>query len=84
MKYKKSVFQMMSLITQLGISILVPIFLCVFLGKFLGERYELPVFVPLLIVGILAGCRNAYILVMRFVKEAEQDNSRDTERFIKK
>lgn len=84
MNYKKSVFRTMSLITQLGISILVPIFLCVFLGKFLGERFELPIFVPLLILGILAGCRNAYILVIGFVKEAEQDKSRDTDRYINK
>ncbi len=84
MKYKKSVFRTMSLISQLGISILVPIFLCVFLGKFVGERWDLPIFLPLLILGILAGGRNAYILVMGFVKEAEQDNSRDTDRYIKK
>ncbi|MFI3208090.1 MAG: AtpZ/AtpI family protein [Eubacteriales bacterium] len=84
MGYKKSVFRTMSLITQLGISILVPIFLCVFVGKFLAGRYDLPVFVPLLILGILSGCRNAYILVIGFVKEADQDNSRDTDRYIKK
>ncbi len=84
MGYKRSVFRTLSLITQLGISILVPIFLCVFIGKFLDNRYNLPLFVPLLILGILAGFRNAYVLVMGFVKEAEQDTSRDTDRYIKK
>lgn len=84
MGYKKSVFRTMSLISQLGISILVPIFLCVFVGKFIDARMGWSTFMPLLIVGILAGGRNAYVLVMGFVKEAEQDNSRDTERYIKK
>lgn len=83
MGYKKSVFRTLSLISQLGISIVVPIFLCVFVGSFLTNQFQLPFFIPLLILGILAGGRNAYILVLQFVKEAEQDNRRDTDYFYK-
>lgn len=83
MNYKKSVFRTLSLITQLGISIIVPIFLCVFLGRFLENNFQWPVFIPLLILGILAGGRNAYMLVMQFVKEADKDNRRDTDHFYK-
>lgn len=69
MKYKKSVYRTFALITQLGISMLTPVFLCIFLGSFLQEKYGIPVFVPLLILGIMAGGRNVYILA----KHANED-----------
>lgn len=77
MKYKKSVFQTMALITQLGISILAPVFLCVYLGSFLDTRFGWSTFVPLLILGILSGVRNAYILVMKSLHDSEKDKGRD-------
>lgn len=77
MKYKKSVFRTMSLITQLGISMLAPIFLCVYVGQYLDQRFGWSTFVPLLIMGILAGGKNAHILAMRIVKDSEKDKSRD-------
>ncbi len=67
----------MSLITQLGISMLAPIFLCVYLGSFLDGRFGWFTFVPLLILGILSGVRNAYILVMKIVRDSEKDTTRD-------
>lgn len=81
MRYKKSVFRTFALITQVGISMLTPIFLCVFLGSFFRNNYGLPVFIPLLILGILAGMRNAYLLLMQSVKESEQDKRRDSDGF---
>ena len=37
MKYKKSVYRTFALITQLGISMIVPILLCVWVGGWLEE-----------------------------------------------
>ena len=62
MKYKQSVFRTFALISQLGISILVPILLCTFLGSWLEKRLSFPVFIPFIIIGVLAGMRNAWIL----------------------
>ena len=56
MNYKQSVFRTLALISQVGISILVPILLCTFLGAWLEERISFPVFIPLIIVGVLAVC----------------------------
>lgn len=67
MKFDSSVYKNITLISQLGISMLTPILMCVFLGRFLEERYGWPVFVPLLIMGILAGGRNVYQLAMSTV-----------------
>lgn len=69
MKYKKSVYTTFTLISQLGISIIVPIFLCVFLGDFLEDKFSISVTVPLIVLGVLAGVRNAYVLASNAVKE---------------
>lgn len=78
MKYKKSVYNTLALISQLGISIVVPIFLCTFAGVFLEEKFSIPVTVPMIILGVLAGARNAYYLV-RHANEDPEDNE-DEER----
>ena len=62
MKYKQSVYKTFALISQLGISILVPILLCTFFGTWLEKKVSFPVFIPLVIVGVLAGLRNAWYL----------------------
>ena len=54
-----SFLRMLALITQLGISMLTCIFLCMIAGKFLAES---------LILGILAGFRSCYTIILRFIK----------------
>lgn len=61
MKFDKSVYQALTMITQFGINMLVPIFICSFLGWFidgkLGTNYW---FVILFFVGALAGGYNVF------------------------
>lgn len=76
MKYKGSVFRTFALISQLGISILVPVLLCTFFGSWLEKRVSFPVFVPLVIIGVLAGMRNAYYLV-RHANEDPEDKKKE-------
>lgn len=63
MKQKKSVYTTFALISQLGISMIVPIFLCTFIGMKLDERFGWATTIPMILIGILAGSRNAYVLV---------------------
>ena len=61
-----SFLRMLALITQLGISMLTCIFLCMIAGKFLAERLHADwIF---LILGILAGFRSCYTIILRFIK----------------
>lgn len=78
MKYKKSVYNTFALISQLGISIIVPIFLCTFAGAFLEERFSISITVPLIILGVLAGARNAVVLAKQAIKglKDEEDEER--------
>ena len=78
MKYQSQVYQAMVMITQFGINMLVPIFLCSFVGYFLdrwlGTNF---LFVLLFFIGALAGFRNVYIFAKRvYEKKSERDTHR--------
>ena len=65
-KYKKSVYQSLVLITQFGINMIVPIFLCVGLGVFIYRRYGHPWLVILLFfLGAAAGFQICYRMAQR-------------------
>ena len=61
--------RMLALITQLGISMLTCIFLCMLIGRFLSEKLQLEwIFPVFLLLGILAGFRSCYTIILRFIK----------------
>lgn len=79
MKNKKGVYTALALISQLGISMLVPVFLCTFIGVKLDEKFGTPFTIPFIILGILAGARNVYVLVQKTKEtiEAEKDDEEE-------
>lgn len=81
MKYKRSVYQSLVMITQFGIHMLVPIFLCTFLGIYLDKWLNTGFCVIILFfMGALAGFRNIYI----YAKEIydRQENGEKDERDV--
>lgn len=71
------VIKALMLITQLGISMMVPIFLCVFAGGWIDKKLQsgwaFPVF---LILGIAAAFRNVYYLLKPFyAKDKEREDA---------
>lgn len=61
MKFNRSVYQALSLIGQFGINMLVPVFICSFVGMFLDEKLGTSFFVVILFfVGALAGGVSVY------------------------
>ena len=61
------------MITQLGITMLTPIFLCLFVGLFLNEKLDTVFAVPILLLfGIAASFRNAYYLTKSFYAKEKQ------------
>lgn len=75
MKNKKRVFQMFSLISQLGISMIAPVLLCTIAGVWLEDKTAIPLTIPFILIGVLAGGRNVYALVRHAGKTiaAEED-----------
>jgi F0F1-type ATP synthase assembly protein I len=65
-KYNKNVYQALTMITQFGINMLVPIFICTFVGILLDKKLGTSwITVVLFFVGALAGFTN----VFRFAKQ---------------
>lgn len=79
MRYKKSVHKTFALITQLGISMIVPILMCVLLGSWLEKKLAVPLTIPFIILGVLAGGRNVYLLA-RHANEDPEDEEEHEER----
>ena len=76
-KNKRSVFRSLVLVTQFGISMLVPILLCTMLGAYIGEKFSIPIItVPLFIIGALAGFRNVYIMAKKTYEDKDDGNAK--------
>lgn len=67
-----------SMILQIGISILVPTFLCLFVGLWLDQRWGIGSTIPLLVLGILAGGRNAFILAKKTAASQKKAQCEET------
>ena len=66
MKYNKNVYQVLALFSQFSINMLVPIFLCSFIGYYIDNKIGTNCFfVFFFFTGALAGFRNVYILAKR-------------------
>lgn len=63
MKNRNEIVRALAMVTQLGINMLAPVVLCAFIGIKLDERYGWSITAVLLILGILAGARNSWILL---------------------
>lgn len=75
-KYNRSVYQALAVITQFGINMLVPIFLCSFAGWYIDQKFQTAIwFVLLFFVGALAGFRNVYILAKKIYEGDKKDES---------
>lgn len=80
-KYKKSVYRSLALITQFGINMLVPIFLCVMAGIWLGRKFSVEwITIPFFAVGALAGFRNIFIMAKKIYANEDTDRSDKEER----
>lgn len=77
MKNRKIVAEAFSLITQLGISMITPTLLCTLAGIWLEEKTSIPLTIPLIILGILAGVRNVYVLVRQTGKKIADEKEED-------
>ena len=79
-KYNRNVYQALTMITQFGINMLVPIFLCAFLGIFLDKKLHTNFIVIILFfLGAIAGFRNIYIMSKSIYDKGKDDKKNDDE-----
>ena len=64
---RRKVFISFTMITQIGISMMVPVFICTALGVWLNRLFDTQVCVPVLVfIGVGAAFRNLYIITKSF------------------
>ncbi len=79
MKYNRNVYQALTMITQFGINMLVPIFLCSFAGMFLDRKFGTSFWMILLFfVGTLAGFTNVFRFAKRIYETPAVTRRRST------
>lgn len=77
MREHGQVIKMISLISQIGITMLSSIFLCGLIGYFIDNRFGIHTFPVFLILGAAGGYRAVYSLVKQFI--AKKEDQKDAE-----
>ena len=73
MKKQARALRYLTLISQFGINMLVPIFMCSFAGIYLDRKLGTKfLMIVLFFVGALAGFRNIYVLALKMIREDEK------------
>ena len=74
----REIVQAFSMVLQFGINMLVPIGMCMALGIWLGEKYDMDwIVVPLFFIGALAGYNSVYRMAKGFLKNKDGRTSKE-------
>ena len=79
MGYKKQVFRSLAMVTQLGISVMTPIFLCIFAGCWVDNHFGTKTVLLFLLLGVLAGGRCGYHMAKITFLAGEKDDRKERE-----
>ena len=67
-----------SMVLQFGINMLVPIVLCIALGVWIGDKYDMDwIVIPLFFVGALAGYNSIFRMVKNYLKKTERKTKKE-------
>ena len=81
MNYNKNVYQALMMISQFAVNMLVPIFICFFIGVFLDRKFGTSFWmVVLFFVGALAGFTNVFRFAKKIYETPAQTRRRDTKK----
>ena len=84
MKYKKSVYRSLAMVTQLGLCELTPILFCIFAGSYIDSHYGTKSLLVLLLLGVLGGGRGAYLMAKRLIEQEAKEAERERQDNIRK
>ena len=74
----REVTQSFSMVLQFGINMLVPIAMCIALGVWIGDKYDMDwVVIPLFFVGALAGYTSIFKMVKQYLKKTEKTTKKE-------
>lgn len=64
------------MVTQLGLSVMTPVFLCIFIGYQMDAHFGTKMLVPMLILGVLAGGRSAWQLAKATMEQEKKEDEK--------
>lgn len=76
---KKQVLRSLAMVTQLGISVMTPIFLCIFAGYYADTHFGMNTMIFFLIIGVLAGGRCGYQMAKMTILAGEREEKKEKE-----
>lgn len=71
-KNNHQVMRMIFLISQIGITMLTTIFLCMGIGYLIDKAFHTSLMVWFIVLGVLAGFKSAYMLIKRFIGRGDE------------
>lgn len=84
LRQKKSGFENLVLITQLGINVMTAVFLCVAAGVWLDRKFGTSLVLPFLILGILSGGLSAYKMAKKTIDREKDEIEKEKKVQIEK
>ena len=84
MLFNNKIMKTLVLITQVGFSLMIPVFLLLIISILIYEKFNIDFRVLFIVVGILAGFRNAAMLIYGYLKSIEDDNKNVESELLKK
>ena len=84
MRYKKSVFKSLAMVSQLGICVLTPILIGIFAGSCIDSRFGTHTILIFLLIGTLGGGRGAYIMAKGLIEQDSREEEKERSEKIQK
>ena len=62
----------LSLISQVGFTMVTPVLLCTFIGIKLEDKFHFPFILIFLFLGVISGCLSGFRLIMNTIKKMDK------------
>ena len=75
---KREITESFSMVLQFGLNMITPIALCIALGVWIGDKYDMDwVVIPLFFIGALAGYNSIFRMVQKYLKKKDPQTKKE-------
>ena len=76
----REVTESFSMVLQFGLNMIVPIAMCIAVGVWIGDKYDMDwVVIPLFFVGALAGYTSIFKMVKQYLKKTDKKTKKEND-----
>ena len=74
----REITESFSMVLQFGLNMIVPIAMCIALGVWIGDKYDMDwIVIPLFFVGALAGYTSIFKMVKQYLKKTDKRTKKE-------